>query len=420
MISALRLRVRDGVFGFVRFLAVRRLRLSKAKVVGVTGSVGKTSTKEMVAAVLSEKYRVKRSEGNLNTEWGMCWTLLELDKPHRNLFSWAWTLTLGAYRAFFKVPRVDFWVLEMGVDRPGDMDRLLSVARPHYMLFLNVADVHIGEGQFENADAIFKEKSRAVYGVVEGGTAFLNADDERVSTLTERLPCKTVAVKAQGRVHVTVLGMELRPEVQPPTVLKIPALLSEEMGLNAMMAVSVGLAARMPMESIQAGLLKFHLPPGRLNPLAGVNGSLLIDGSYNASPKSVLAALKVLERAEGRKIAVIGTMNELGDTSDEWHLKIGQKTAEIADVLVFVGEQASMLADGARRHGVAPEHLHRFVDAISAGRFLQKFLEKGDTALFKGSQNGVRLERAVAQCLAEPSQAAKLLVRHDSHWLKTP
>ncbi len=413
MASSLKLRLKNAVFVSLRALARRRLKLSKAKVVGVTGSVGKTSTKEMIAAVLGEKYRVKKSEGNLNTEWGLCWALLEVAKPAPRLGSWARAMGEAALTLLKKTPRVDYWVLEMGVDKPGDMERLLSVATPFMMVFLNVAEAHLGEGQFESPEAIFKEKSRAVYAVQEGGIALLNAEDERVASLIGRLPCKTVAVDARGKIQVSPQGMDLNG-------MKIPALLSEEMGLNALMAVTIGELARVPTESIQAGLAKFRLPPGRLNPLPGVNGSLLLDGSYNASPKSVQAGLKVLERAEGRRIAVIGTMNELGLSADEWHLKIGQKAAESAEILIFVGEGAGLLTEGARQKGVAPEHLHRFADSVSAGKYLQKFIEKGDTVLFKGSQNGVRLERAVAECLAHPEDAAKLLVRYDSQWLKTP
>ena len=162
--------------------------------VGVTGSVGKTSTKEMIAAVLGEKYRVKKSEGNLNTEWGLCWALLEVGKPAPRLGSWARAMGEAALTLLKKTPRVDYWVLEMGVDKPGDMDEILKVFTPNIMVFLNVKNVHVGAGQFANRQAVYEEKSKAVVAVPPGGWVILNHDDTFVRQLEGKLPAHSITI----------------------------------------------------------------------------------------------------------------------------------------------------------------------------------------------------------------------------------
>ena len=182
-------------------------------------------------------------------------------------------------------------------------------------------------------------------------------------------------------------------------------------------AIAVGLQLGMKLGECASALSDFQLPPGRMNPIAGINRSQIIDSSYNASPTTVETALNVLDDIYApRKIAALGTMNELGEMTHEAHIAIGEKAAKVADVLIAVGHEAPTIKRGALEAGMKETDIYTFFDSEEAGEFMQNRLKQGDLILVKGSQNKVRMERFVKLIMKEPHKAKNFLCRQGEAW----
>lgn len=406
-------------------LAQRKLRMIQPKVVGITGSAGKTSAKEVIFEILSRQFKVKKSEKNLNSEFGAVLTILGLKNVYSSIWGWV-RVVLAACIDVFKTPELyEFLVLEMGIDRPGDMDEILKVIKPDIMVFLNVKTVHVGEGQFANRQAIFEEKSKACAAVPKEGWVVLNQDDSFVKQLVGHLPAHHLTIGIEegsdlraSDIQMDLEGLRFNLHYEDKTIaVHLPHVLGKQHVTMVLAAIAVAFIQGLSWKSIEMALCAYQLPPGRMNQIDGKNGSLIIDSSYNASPDTMAAALEILNLFHGRKIAALGTMNELGSLSSSEHIKIGKWAAEYADVLLAVGEHAKDLAEGAQRGGMSASMIHIFRSSKEAGHFLSNILEHHDVVLAKGSQNGVRMEHLVKLCMRDPSHARELLVRQEPYWL---
>ncbi len=417
--------IRSYGITFLRFLAKRRLKIVKPLIVGVTGSVGKTSTKESIANVLSESFVLKRSQKNYNTEVGAILTVLDQKTAYSSSYAWFWLFLKACLNSFKSPKHYDALVMEMAVDKPGDMDEILKVFVPDIMVFLNVKDVHVGEGQFKTRQEVYEEKSKAVVAVPKTGWAVLNVDDPLVKQLCGHIPasCLTIGINEPADIRAQNiettkegLSFEIVYGQQIKHVL-MPHVLGDCHVNTALAAAAVGFIQALPWSSIERALKEYHLPPGRMNKIAGVEGSLIIDSSYNASPSSMEAALQVLSRFSGRKIAALGNMNELGELSEGAHLKLGKQAAKVADMVIAVGAHAKEIAEGAKRGGLSSSLIYTFNSSLKAGEFLRPLLTSKDVVLAKGSQNGVRMEHLVKACMKYPKDARKKLVRQEAYWM---
>ena len=413
------------VLTLLRFLARRRLAQIQPKVVGITGSAGKTSAKEVIYEVLSRRFKTKKSEKNLNTEMGLSLTILGLKAGYSSAGAWVETVFRALGSLFKKPEDYEVLVLEMGVDRPGEMDEILRIATPNIMVFLNVKNGHLGEGRFPNRQAIFEEKSKACAAVPKEGWVVLNADDPFVKQLVGHLPANTLSIGTEEGCDLQAVDLNMDTNGLRFTVrtegkelpVKLPHVLGKQHVTMVLAAIAVGFIQGLPWKAIELSLQEYHLPPGRMNKIEGLNGSLIIDSSYNASPDTMAAALEILGLCHGRKIAALGTMNELGELTESEHIKMGKAAAEHADMLLAVGEQAKNLAAGAERGGMSASMIHTFRSSKEAGQFLSAILDRHDTVLAKGSQNGVRMEHLVKACMKNPAEARQLLVRQEPYWL---
>ncbi|MFA6023980.1 MAG: UDP-N-acetylmuramoyl-tripeptide--D-alanyl-D-alanine ligase [Candidatus Gracilibacteria bacterium] len=417
--------LRDWVLKILQILAKRKLRIIRPTVVGITGSAGKTSAKEVIYEVLSRRFVTKKSEKNLNSQFGVVLTILGLKSGYSSASAWGKILLKAVADAFKTPEKYEVLVLEMGVDRPGEMSQILEAVTPDIMVFLNVKNVHLGEGQFPNRQAIFSEKSRACAAVPKEGWVVLNHDDPFVRQLEGHLPARAVTIGTEEgsdlratSVHMGLdgLGFTLQYEDKEMPVV-LPHVLGRQHTTMVLAAIAVGFIQGLPWKAIDLALREYHLPPGRMNKIEGKEGSLIIDSSYNASPDTTAAALEILSLFHGRKIAALGTMNELGELSESEHIKIGKLAAEHADMLLAVGERARELAEGAQRGGMSASMIHTFKSSKEAGQFLSNILERHDTVLAKGSQTGVQMEHLVKLCMKDPSKARELLIRQEPYWL---
>ena len=419
--------LRNWVLAALTVMARRQLKRIQPIVIAVTGSAGKTSTKECIAAVLERKFNVLKSSGNMNTEFGAALTILRQPKAY-TAQEWAKVLWDSVKTCLKKPVLFDRFVMETGVDKPGDMNAIVQVVRPDMAVFLNVKEVHLGEGQFANRQAIFEEKARLCYAVPKEGWVVLNQDDAFVKQLMGKLPANTITIGTEEscdlrakHIKSSTDGLKFTlcyEDKELPVIL--PCVMGEAHVSMALAAIAVGFVHGMSWRAIELALQDFHLPSGRMNRIEGKNGSTIIDSSYNASPETMEAGLNVLSEMGGRRIAALGTMNSLGSLSESAHLKIGKLAAKHADMLLAVGEQAALIAEGAARAGMSTSSTHVFRTSKEAGEFLSGILERGDTVLAKGSQDKVRMEHLVKVCMKDPSLAGKLLVRQDSYWLIHP
>lgn len=417
--------VKQAVLRLLTRLAKIRLKRLGLFVIGVTGSVGKTSTKEAIFNLLHKHYQVIRSDKSYNTEFGLPLAILEQNSGFSSPMKWLQTIFGAVFKAFFGGRHLQMLILEMGVDKPGDMDALLKIVRPHISIMTNIRAVHLDKGQFKNLDDIFLEKKKIVEVLPEKGVAVLNADDPYISTLRGKLNCK---VLWYGRAE----GADVRSSGLKASLEEVDFKVNfEDQGVDfrfpypgefqdyiLLPAFAVGLILGMTLQDIAESLYDFRLPPGRMNPVKGIHDSLILDSSYNASPEAVKHALNVLSMASGRKIAVLGDMNELGAVSEAKHREVGAVSANMVDMLVTVGNFSKFISEEAVSKGFPEDAVMHFNDAYSAASALKGKISAGDTILVKGSQNKIRLERLVKELMLDKSKASTLLVRQGREWEK--
>ncbi len=411
------------VLRWLNWLAAVRLRRLHLFIIGVTGSIGKTSTKEAIYCVLAKHYRVLKSPKGYNTEFGLPLTILEQNSGFSSPLLWIKTLLGAFFKAFFGGKHLQMLVLEMGVDKPGDMSELLELVHPHMGVFTNIKPVHLGEGQFKDQDDIFLEKSKLIRTLPPGGIAVLNGDDPYVASLKITLEGKTIwygcsdwvdvrAVKVKGTNKGLAFTIIYKGEAADGF---IPALGDFQIYV-VLAAVAVAVNRGFTLKEAIQALADYRSPPGRMNPLEGIKGSTLIDSSYNASPESMKEALDILERMPGRRIAVLGNMNELGGYAEAKHREVGNFISGKADMLISVGDYAKLIGQEAIKKGFSKQQVRHFEDALQAGEYLHGELQEGDTVLVKGSQNKIRLERLIKMVMKYPERAREMLVRQDEIW----
>jgi UDP-N-acetylmuramoyl-tripeptide--D-alanyl-D-alanine ligase len=368
-------------------------------VIGITGSVGKTSTKELTAAVLSRRFTTLHNKGNLNSEQGLPLTLLELTPAHERA------------------------VLEMGMYGLGEIQTLCWLTRPQIGVITNVGPVHLSRlGSLENIAKAKAELVQALPAAEDGGVAVLNWDDERVRAMTQLTSARifryglTVEADlwADEIVSAGMEGIRFRfhyrrsagdrgggGERVESLHVRVP-LLGRHSVHTALRAAAVGLVEGLSWEEIVAGIQSM---PGqlRLVVVPGINGSTLLDDTYNASPASTVAALNLLNDLEpgagGRRVAVLGDMLELGHYTDEGHKIVGRRAADVVHTLVTVGELGQAIGVEARDAGFAADRLFLTADFEEAIALLRRELQRGDLVLVKGSR-AVGME-SIAQAITD-------------------
>ncbi len=349
------------------------------RVIGITGSVGKSTTKELAAEVLQQRYRTYKNEGNLNNEIGLPLSLLKI--------------TSDAERA----------VLEMGFYVPGEIALLGEIAKPQIGVITNISEVHLERAG--SMEAITKGKGELVESLPSApeGIAILNIDDPVVRDMAERTEARIFYYGLSQEADLWAgdiegLGLEgvrfiFHHEGEAFKV-RVP-LLGRHSVHTALRAAAVGLTEGLSWDQILSGLTETQSQL-RLVAVDGPGGSLLLDDTYNAAPASVQAALNLLEELEGRRIAVLGDMLELGEFEERGHRMVGARAAEVAQHLVTVGERARWIGEEAVRAGLPEAALTTLEDSDQAVEFLRGEIGRGDVVLVKGSR-GIRMDKIVSE-----------------------
>ena len=346
------------------------------RVIGVTGSVGKSTTKEVIADVLDRRYRTIKSTGNMNNEIGLPLTILRISP--------------GTERA----------VLEMGFYVPGEIALLCDIALPEIGVVTNVGTVHAERAGSQ--EDIFRGKSELVKALPADGVAILNKDDPWVRKMADLSIAKvffygldsTSDLWADELEGLGLEGISFRLHYQRETMHVHLPMVGQHSVHTALRAAAVGLADGLTWQEILDGLRQGHTQL-RLTSVHTESGALLLDDTYNATPESMLAALNLLAELEGRKVAVLGDMLELGQYEKQGHEMVGVRAAEVADILITVGELGHLIAAAAQRAGLISEKITEFENQDEVIKHLQNLLTQGDVVLVKGS-HGIRMDRIVA------------------------
>ncbi|MCR4428989.1 MAG: UDP-N-acetylmuramoyl-tripeptide--D-alanyl-D-alanine ligase [Caldiserica bacterium] len=347
-------------------------------VVAVTGTVGKTTTKEMIATILSRSFFVLKSEGNLNTEFGVPLTLLRLREKHQ------------------------FLVLEMGLQKPGDIAFLSQLAKPQVGVITQIGPAHLEFlGSEEN---ILKEKWRLVESLPSGGIAILNRDNPYLSRAIPPRSCRAAYFSLQGKGD---FNGRILNEDEEQTLFQVEAG-EEEFTFNLpfrgksflqdfLAAFSIAYLLGVNPEEISQACASLRLVNGRGTFKVLQSGIFVVDDSYNSNPTSLSASLEnFISRAKGRKIVVLGDMLELGKKAKFWHRKVGLSLPSNLDLVLLFGENSLEIKRGAQKRGFPPGKLFHFSSLEELKDFLREKLQKGDWVLVKGSR-GMHLEKVVEE-----------------------
>ena len=422
------------VVAIVTWEAQMVIKRYNPKIIAITGSVGKTSTKDAIFTVLSKFKTVRKSEKSFNSEIGLPLTILGCPNGWDNPFTWIENIVRGFWMIIWKGYYPEYLVLEVGVGKPGDIkNNVLPWLRTDIVVMTRFPDKPVHVEFFGSVEKIIEEKSALIYTLKKDGVLILNHDDEKVFALHNKATGKTVSYgmneNATYRASYPVYLYKNKNDISIPDGINFkleneghtfPVNLPNIISLHH---IGQALASLACAKEIGCDLLfsinaikEYITPPGRLTLIEGINNSIIIDDTYNSSPIAMDVALEALKEMKGkRKIAVLGDMLELGKFTQEEHHLVGEKIVGVADMLVTVGIRAKYIAEGALENKFPKKEIYNFDSSKTVAKFLEGIVREGDIVLLKGSQ-GVRLERAVEAIMAHKEDKKKVLCRQDKEW----
>lgn len=416
------------IYTILKWEAILVLKRFKPRIIGVAGSVGKTSTKDAIYAALKDFVVIRKNQKSFNSEIGVPLTILGLETGWNSPKVWIQNIVKG-FKVLFSKEYPEWLVLELGTDRPGDMKKLISWIKLDYAVFTRFPEVPVHAQYFKKADDVNEEDSQMMFGLKKEGVLVLNADDKKIAELELKSTFKTLwygfnAVKnGVGVSHVEiqyqdekVIGQNIKINFGSNSV---PFMITGALGVQHVYPVLASLVVAKDLGINVLDVLQsfntYKVPIGRMNVLSGIQDITLIDDTYNSSPIAAQLALETLGQIRAQtKIAILGDMAELGKYSQTEHKKLAHILLENKiSHLITLGQQAEVIADEALEIGV--KHV---CPALSHKNAADKVLEwaKGNTVvLIKGSQSA-RMEKITYELLEDKARAKSVLVRQDKVW----
>lgn len=420
---------------FLAWSAKGVIAKNKPIIIGVTGSVGKSSTKEAIYYVLKNKFPVVRNKGNLNNETGLPLAIISNIDPKGSLIKW---LRVFAQSLYLKMVRSKNYpkvlILEMAVDRPGDMQYLNQIAQSNIAVITSIGITHLL--YFKNQKQILKEKLEITKPVKKNGLVILNYDDPSLRPLKKTLtkPALTYGFRKGADILATDLKIGYSPELGEGVSLaqgvsfrisyrtiflpvKLNHIISKAQVYSALAAIAVGIHFGMNLVEITRALKQFRSLPGRMQLIRGKKSCIIIDDTYNAAPNSVKMALEVLALIKSRKKTIIlGDMLELGHLEESSHREIARLIHPVSDKIILVGKRTIFTHKELKKLGFPKDKIFHFRLASDLSRKILDIITKGEVILIKGSQ-GMRMEKIVEALLPKKAKKSKL-VRQDKYWKK--
>lgn len=406
------------------------IKRNHPQIIAVTGSVGKTSVKDAIYEVMKTRMHTRKSDKSFNSEIGVPLSVLGLPNAWSNPFLWIKNIFDGALLVFHPTDYPKLLVLEMGVDRPGDMDKLTSWIRPDFVVLTRLPDVPVHVEYFDSPEAVAEEKLKLVRALKPDGVLVYNQDDARITEYAKGVLQQAIGFSRYSLSPFTASGDTIVYEdgraagfeftlthLTEAVRMRVNGSLGIQHAYNYAAAAAVASVFNIGIAEVADALASYMPPPGRMRLIPGIKDTLIIDDTYNSSPVASERGLQTLGELKGvkRRIAILGDMMELGQYSIREHERIGTAVAEHANLLMTVGVRARGFAKGALDGGMDEKKILQFDDATEAGKELQGLIKPGDVLLIKGSQS-MRMERVVEEIMAEPEKAETLLVRQGEAW----
>lgn len=428
--------VKKIIVNILRFEAKLILKKYKPKIVGIAGSVGKTGTKEAVARVLESKFKVRRSQKSFNHDLGISLTILGCDNAWWNPIAWFKNFLEGASLILFRTPYPEWLVLEVGVEKPGDIDWVTDWVKFDIVVMTRLPEIPVHVEYFRTPEQLVREKLKLPQSVKSDGILVLNYDDPKIMAAKESFKGRiltygwgegaTVRASNEHLLYSELTGRKLPDGVAfkvdydgNNVPFRLRSILAFHQIYGALAAITVGAALGINLVDMVEALEDLESSPGRFRLLAGIKETIIIDDTYNASPAAMEAALNTLEQIEtsGRKIAVLGDMMELGPLAIEAHRQVGIYAARVADIVITIGLRMNFVDEELKQKRFAKTKMFHFDNWQGVGEKLQQILKTNDVVLVKGSQS-MRLEKVVEEVMAFPEDKEKLLVRQEPEWRK--
>lgn len=422
--------IRQIVIAILELEAKLVVRKYHPKVIAVTGSVGKTSTKDAIFAVVGEILIARKSRKSFNSEIGLPLTILDCENGWSDPFIWLKNILKGMVLLVAHVHYPKWLVLELGAGKPGDITRATEVVTPDVAVITRFGEVPVHVEFFKSPQELFEEKSNLVKALRSTGVLIVNADDAQVLALREKTKAHslTYGLSEEAMFRATNIQIEYIEGKPVGSIFKLefdgnvfPVTMRGVLGVqpvySALAAIATGAHLKMNIVDVLQKLSEHMSPPGRMRLLPGIKGTTIIDDTYNASPVAAEAAVEALKsiKTKGKRIAVLGDMLELGKFTVDEHKKLGMAVGTFADILIAVGPRAKYIIEGALDSDMSEKNILDFDDSRLAGKYLEGVIGENDVILVKGSQ-GIRMERVVEEIMAEPERASELLVRQEEEW----
>lgn len=391
----------------LRVLAKATVKKFQPEIVAVTGSAGKTSTKEAVYAVLKCRYHVRKNHANFNNEVGVPLTILGDYKKSGNLFFWAPVLIAATLRIiapkFLLARYPEVLILEYAADRPGDISYLTEVARPTISIVTLIGETPVHVEFYQNVEAVAKEKEMIVRALSTRGFAILNKDDIRVFAMKRATRGQVITYGFNEESDLKISDYEVETQKQGDASIPIgirfvlshkneslavvlPGVIGKAQAYATCAAAAVGITKGMKLVEVGKAISYYRPPQSRLSFVRGLNQSFIIDDSYNSSPAAAKHALESIASLKPKRaVCVLGDMRELGSYTEQAHKLIGEVAAKSCNVLVTIGPSAGIIADQALKQGLDKKNIHRFQSVEEAKESVKKLIEPGDIILIKAS-----------------------------------
>lgn len=396
----------------------------------ITGSVGKTSSKDAVYAALSGFFFLRKSEKSFNSDIGVPLTILGVPNGWSNVLQWAKNILEGFALLVLNAPYPKLLVIEVGADRPGDITKSLSWLQPDVVVATRFPEVPVHVEFYASPDEVIREELAPAGWLKEEGVLVFNADDKHARGALTRTGVTRIGFGFGEDAALRGTRFHASSHEGMPTGISFDVSYKEEHAhiilagvaghahaYSVLAGLSVAVGMGISLAAAAKNFEKHETPPGRMRLIQGIRNSVIIDDTYNASPAATEEALQALSTIPhtGRRIAVLADMLELGTFSVEEHKRMGVLAAASSDVLVTAGVRAKNIAEAALFAGMGETKVivcDRGADAASA---LVSLVQPGDVVLVKGSQS-MRMERVVKSLMAEPGIAKEMLVRQDGEW----
>lgn len=412
------------------------LKKYKPKIIAITGSVGKTTTKEAVYSVINTNFFARKSQKSFNSEIGVPLTILDLQNAWSSPSKWIKNIAEGLKLILTKNHYPKWLVLEVGADRPGDIKRISKWLKPDIVVMTKIPETPVHIEFFPSLDDLIEEKFALVKNMKGEGVLIINGDDKKLMSLKHKAPGKYItygfsedcAVRAEEDNYLyeknKVVGMNFKVNSWGSIIpINIRGTLGHQLVYCALAGVAVGITEGVNMVKIAKSFENYEHPPGRMKLIEGKNESIIIDDSYNSSPIALHNALNTIDElinTDGRKITFLGDMLEIGAHSSREHKKAGELASNKIDILITIGLRAKKIAEGARENNKNVK-VFEFDESKEVIDWLRENSEdvpkKDDLILVKGSQS-IRTEKITEALMVNLKEKEKLLPRQESEWKK--